>query len=84
MTSSANAKRQEIEKLIIKIPEQDAKELLIDFLLRNEGLKNELQLKYDFQMNAIQMTNLKRRLRILFTGMAVAVLLTGNTHMILQ
>ena len=63
MTSSANAKRQEIEKLIIKIPEQDAKELLIDFLLRNEGLKNELQLKYDFQMNAIQMTNLKKEIK---------------------
>lgn len=54
MNSSLNSKRQEIEKLITKIPEQDAKELLIDMLLGNEGLKNELQLKYDFQMNAIR------------------------------
>lgn len=63
MTSKVNAKRREIEKLLEKIPEQDARELLVDFLLRNEGLKNELQLKYDFQMNAIQMTNLKREIR---------------------
>lgn len=63
MNSSLNSKRQEIEKLITKIPEQDAKELLIDMLLGNEGLKNELQLKYDFQMNAIQMTNLKKEIK---------------------
>ena len=63
MNSSLNSKRHEIEKLITKIPEQDAKELLIDMLLGNEGLKNELQLKYDFQMNAIQMTNLKKEIK---------------------
>ena len=63
MNSSLNSKRQEIEKLITRIPEQDAKELLVDLLLENEGLKNELQLKYDFQMNAIQMTNLKKEIK---------------------
>lgn len=63
MTSTVNTKRQEIEKLLEKIPEKDAKELLVDFLLRNEGLKNELQLKYDFQMNIMQMTNLKREIK---------------------
>ena len=63
MNSSLNSKRQEIEKLITRIPEQDAKELLIDMLLGNEGLKNELQLKYDFQMNAMQMTNLKKEIK---------------------
>lgn len=63
MASTVNAKRQEIEKLLAKIPEQDAKELLVDLLLGNEGLKNELQLKYDFQMNAIQMTNLKKEIK---------------------
>ena len=63
MASTVNTKRQEIEKLLTKIPEQDAKELLVDLLLENEGLKNELQLKYDFQMNAIQMTNLKKEIK---------------------
>lgn len=63
MASTVNTKRQEIERLLTKIPEQDAKELLIDMLSENEGLKNELQLKYDFQMNAIQMTNLKKEIK---------------------
>ena len=63
MASTVNTKRQEIERLLTKIPEKDAKELLIDMLSENEGLKNELQLKYDFQMNAIQMTNLKKEIK---------------------
>ena len=41
MASTVNTKRQEIERLLTKIPEQDAKELLIDMLSENEGLKNE-------------------------------------------
>lgn len=63
MTSAIDTRRQEIENLIAKIPEKDAKELLVDFLLRDEGLRNQLQLKYDFQMNASQMAKLKQEIK---------------------
>ncbi len=55
--------RQEVEALVDKIPEQDAKELLVHFLINDDGLKNRLQLKYDFKMTAQLMAELKKEIK---------------------
>ena len=51
--------QNEAERLVEKIPEADIRALLVRYVINDAALKNRLQLKYDFQMNAKQMTALK-------------------------
>ncbi len=61
--ASENDKRQELDTLVSKIPEEDVRRVLADILESNESLKNRLQLIYDFQMNARQMAELKKEIK---------------------
>lgn len=58
-TSEFGKRELEVASLVNKIPEEDMRELLSKILLKDEHLRNQLQLKYDFKMNARQMTKLE-------------------------
>lgn len=52
-------KKEEVIELISKIPEDKVRELLVGFVLEDEGLKNKLQMQYEFKMNSKLMLELR-------------------------
>lgn len=57
-----NKQKAEAIELVSQIPENKAKELLVEFVLADEGLKNKLQLQYAFKMNNKLMLDLRNEL----------------------
>ena len=57
-----NKQKAEVIELVSKIPEDKARELLVGFVLADEGLKNKLQMQYDFKMNSKLMLKLRKEL----------------------
>lgn len=51
-------KRQEIEELVAKIPENDIRDMLVSRLMSDNQLKNQLQMKYAFKMSSKMMLDL--------------------------
>ena len=51
--------KEEVIELISKIPEDKVRELLVGFVLADEGLKHKLQMQYDFKMNSKLMLELR-------------------------
>lgn len=49
-------------ELVSKIPEDKVRELLAGFILADDGLKNKLQMQYDFKMNSKLMLELRKEL----------------------
>ena len=52
-------KKEEVTELISKIPEDKVRELLVGFVLADEGLKHKLQMQYEFKMNSKLMLELR-------------------------
>ena len=57
-----NNQKAEVIELVSKIPEDKARELLVGFVLADEGLKNKLQMQYDFKMDSKLMLELRKEL----------------------
>ena len=57
-----NNQKAEAIELVSKIPEDKARELLVGFVLADEGLKNKLQMQYDFKMDSKLMLELRKEL----------------------
>ena len=60
--SRFDKQKAEVIELVSKIPEDKARELLVGFVLADEGLKNKLQMQYDFKMNSKLMLELRKEL----------------------
>ena len=56
---SKQREKEEVIQLISKIQEDKARELLVGFVLADEGLKHKLQIQYDFKMNSKLMLELR-------------------------
>lgn len=57
-----NKQNAEVVELVSKIPEDKVRELLAGFVLADDGLKNKLQMQYDFKMNSKLMLELRKEL----------------------
>lgn len=57
-----NKQKAEVIELVSKIPEDKVRELLVGFVLADEGLKNKLQMQYAFKMNSKLMLELRNEL----------------------
>lgn len=57
-----NKQKAEVIELVSKIPEDKVRELLAGFVLADDGLKNKLQMQYDFKMNSKLMMELRKEL----------------------
>lgn len=55
-------KKQEIEELVAKIPENDIRDLLVSRLMSDNQLKNQLQMKYAFKMTSKMMLDLRNEI----------------------
>ena len=51
--------KEEVTELISKIPEDKVRELLVGFVLADEGLKHRLKMQYEFKMNSKLMLELR-------------------------
>ena len=56
------ADRAEVVELISQIPENKVRELLVGFVMADEGLKNKLIMQYAFKMNSKLMLELRTEL----------------------
>lgn len=56
-------RKDELKALVDKIPEEDVRKILAGILASDESLKNRLKLTYDFQINALQMADMKKEIR---------------------
>lgn len=57
-----NKQKAEVVELVSKIPEDKVRELLAEFVLADNGLKNKLQIQYDFKMNSKLLLELRKEL----------------------
>lgn len=57
-----NKRRAEVVELISQIPEDKVRELLVGFVMTDEGLKNKLAMQYAFKMNSKLMLELRTEL----------------------
>lgn len=57
-----NKRKAEAVELVSQIPEDKVRELLVGFVLADDGLKNKLSLQYAFKMNSKLMLDLRMEL----------------------
>lgn len=55
-------RKTEVIELVSQIPEEKVRELLVGFVLEDEGLRNQLQMQYAFKMNSKLMLELRNEL----------------------
>ena len=60
--NKVNKRRAEVVELISQIPEDKVRELLVGFVMADEGLKNKLTIQYAFKMNNKLMLELRTEL----------------------
>lgn len=60
--NKVNKRRAEVVELISQIPEDKVRELLVGFVIADEGLKNKLTIQYAFKMNNKLMLELRTEL----------------------
>lgn len=58
-----NKEGEEIKCLLEKIPEEEKTRMLVNMIRSDKNLRNSLQLKYDFKMDARQMLALKNEIK---------------------
>lgn len=62
MSNEMAKKKQEIEALVAKIPENDIRDMLVSRLMSDNQLKNQLQMKYAFKMTSKMMIDLRNEI----------------------
>ena len=60
--NKVNKRIAEVVELISQIPEDKVRELLVGFVMADEGLKNKLTMQYAFKMNSKLMLELRTEL----------------------
>lgn len=59
--------KEEVTELISKIPEDKVRELLVGFVLADEGLKHRLKMQYEFKMNSKLMLELRTEIVLMIS-----------------